>query len=105
MDATESGSTDSGTTASAETSFDGRAIYWLIAWRPCVQRAEARKWRRSSDQAEARKDAAQRSPTMAAAEPMAAVERVRTLADPVRASEQRRKGTRRGPRGAIYSRE
>ena len=81
MDATESGSTDTGTTASAETSFDGRAIYWLIAWRPCVQRAEARK------------EAARRSPTMAGAELMAAVERVRPLPDPVRASEQGRKGT------------
>ena len=81
MDATESGSTDSGTTASAETSFDGRAIYWLIAWRwrPCVQRAEARK------------EAARRSPTMAGAELMAAVERVRPLLDLcVRASKQGR---------------
>ena len=81
MDATESGSTDSGTTASAQTSLDGRAIYWLIAWLPCVQRAEARK------------EAARRSPTMAGAELMAAVERVRPLPDPVRASEQGRKGT------------
>ena len=88
MDATESGSTDSGTTASAETSFDGRAIYWLIAWRwrPCVQRAEARK------------EAARRSPMMAGAELMAAVERVRSLLNPMRVTEQGRKGTRRGLR-------
>ena len=93
MDATESGSTDSGTTASAETSFDGRAIYWLIVWRPCVQRAEATKEVEASERAEATKEAARHSPTMAGAELMAAVERVRPLPDPVRASEQGRKGT------------
>jgi len=70
------------------------AIYWLIAWRPCVQRAEARKEVEASERKEARKEAARRSSTMVAAEPMAAVERVRPLPDPcMRASEQGRKGT------------
>jgi len=80
------------------------AIYWLLAsMRAAIRGKEGSGGERAIERRQ-RKEAARRSPTMAGAELMAAVERVRPLPDPcVRASKEGR--GRGGDRGAIYSRE
>ena len=121
--AVESGSTDSGgatsstiLTSSSESRRSKRflasmraasggkegsgAIYFglLPGVLACSERRQGRKWRRESERAEARKEAARRSPTMAAARGADGSRRARPSARGPRACERASKGKRRGPR-------